>query len=85
MAKRISTKILLLTTCILFYVIFAFYTAVLTSEMTVMPAPFTVESLRDLLKYDYDIAVWDGDFVYEYLAASPPGSAQSEVFSQKIE
>ena len=83
-AKRTSTKILLIATCILFYVIFAFYTAVLTSEMTVMPAPFTIESLNDILAYDYDIAVWDQDFVYEHLAARPPGSVQSEVFNKKI-
>ena len=83
-ARRTSTKILLLSTCILFYVIFAFYTAVLTSEMTVLPAPFTVESLSDVLAYDFDIAVWDQDFVYENLAASAPETVKWEVFNKKI-
>ncbi len=83
-ARRASTKLLVMTTFALTYVVFAFYTAVLTSEMTVLPPPFTIKSLEDVIDYDYQIMVHDGDFVYQHFATSDAGSVERRVFEQKI-
>ena len=68
---RLANRLLVLSICILSFIIFAYYTADLTSLMTSGPKAVTIKSFEEALEADYKFIVWP-DTSYETLMKDAP-------------
>ena len=80
----IPSRILFFTTGLSSFVLFGFYTALLTSLMTVQsPAP-SLEEFADVLDAGYSLIVVDNSFSYDVLASARSESKLRDIFELKI-
>ncbi len=73
--NQISSKILFSMTCFLAFVLYATYTAALTSVMTLTPSAESVTSFQDILDRGMHLYVWKGSIDEQTLAKQESGSS----------
>jgi hypothetical protein len=57
-----SNRVCLLLISLGAFLIFVYYTAFLTSFMTISDPPQKIEGFKDVLAMDYNILIWKGSF-----------------------
>ena len=83
--RSISSKILYLTVGLCTYVIFALYSADLTTMMTVGSHEPSIKSFSDVIKYDFNVMTHKATSWHGILKKSLPGTAMSQVYNEKMD
>ena len=73
--KRSSLKIIYLSVCLFSYLVFEFYTADLTSRLTVIPPEVSIGTLSQALNLGYKIVVEDNTVLEIVLSTAPEGTS----------
>ena len=81
---RISAKILLLTSGISMYLLFMFYSADLTTEMTTGQGLHPVRNFEDVINGDYKVIVMEATGQFEEMKNSLPGTAKHTYYHNQI-
>ena len=69
-----SVKVLSLVIVVFGFVMFSFYSATLTSSMTVLEPPIQIKSLADLTKYQFKAYTSKGTIFEQLLKTAKPGT-----------
>eukprot|EP00095_Tigriopus_kingsejongensis_P003977 maker-scaffold310_size212938-snap-gene-1.21 protein:Tk03977 transcript:maker-scaffold310_size212938-snap-gene-1.21-mRNA-1 annotation:"hypothetical protein BRAFLDRAFT_85341" len=84
MKTRLPTRILFLFTCATGFVLFSFYTAVLTTNMTVLLAPHRIKSFQDVLGTDYKVVTTQNSAMHSALRDTDPGTSLNKLYESKM-
>ncbi|TRY72054.1 hypothetical protein TCAL_17138 [Tigriopus californicus] len=74
MKTRLTTRILFYITCTSSFLFFAYYTAVLTSSMTVQPQATPIASFRDIIGTDYKLTTIENSAMSDAILLSKVGT-----------
>ena len=77
-----SKKCLFLTASMFGIVIFAYYNADLTTNMTIAPSPLKINSFEDIANSDFMVRTWPNMLFYNMLATENPDSSRGKVFKK---
>ena len=82
--SKSSVRLLFVVTCLSTYMIFAYYSAVLTSSMTVLEPQNQLKSYNDIITYSYNMLVLRGSNFETFLKESKPPSIFHEIYEKRI-
>lgn len=74
MKMKMTTRILFYITCTSSFLFFAYYTAVLTSSMTVQPEATPIASFRDIIGTDYQLTTIENSAMSDAILLSKAGT-----------
>ena len=78
--KSISARIMYLSGSFMAYVLFSYYEAVLTAELTTVGAKFNIRNFQDVMKYEYNVIVRHSSSNHEILRSAEEGTAMHNVY-----
>ncbi len=84
---RVSSRIIFQSSCLFCFVVFSFYTGVLTSLMTSRRPPAPITELRQVLTSPagYRVLLKEGTSHVEFVRTSPRGSPLREIYETMVE
>ncbi len=82
--RRLSAKILYLTSSLAGLLLMSHYASDLTSRITVGPTPVPIKSLGDALRQGYEIAIRGGTSLQDSLSRAPKGSPAYRAYAQSL-
>ena len=82
--KRKASKIVLMTSAVAYYVVFAYFTCDLTAKMTSKPAPLNINSFQDVIDQGYNVAVYEKAFYLPYFKRAPEDSAMRMIYKNMV-
>ena len=83
--RRASVKLLHFTFCVFACVIFAFYSADLTSRLTVNPSRAKIKSFAEAYEQDFTVAVLGGSVTETMMASATKGSGMNMVWEDRVQ
>ena len=75
----ITSRIISLVTYLFAFLIFAYYSAFLTSLMATQDLPVEIKSFQEVLEQDLDLIMWKSSSYEQIIKDSKPGSAMNKV------
>ena len=81
---RQSVRTLSLSIILFGFITYSFYTATLTSSMTVLEAPVQIKSFSDLLKYEFKSYTSKGTIFETIIKSAKPGTDLYDVYQQDM-
>ena len=81
---RQSVRTISLVIILFGFVKYSFYTATLTSSMTVLEPPIQIKSLSDLLKYQFKSYTSERTIFEQLLREADPGTEMYDIFHKDM-
>ena len=83
--KRLKGKVLVMTALLFGLAMLSLFRGSLLSKLAVRRMDYTVNSLEDVLREDYDISTSRGTAFSEYFSQAPEGSVRKQLWNKKRE
>ena len=80
-----TAKLLFNITGLFGFLMFAYYSAVLTSLMTAAAPPLEIRSFEDVLMHGLDVFIWKDSAPVRDMSTAKPGTAQSKVYQDMLD
>ena len=82
-SKKLTPRLLTLTTSTLTLLFFAFYTTDITAKMTSGPSDTPIRTFEDVIHKNYEV-ITNNNYFESILASSKPGSAKLQVYNNNF-
>ena len=79
-----ASKIVLMTSAVTYYLVFAYFTCDLTAKMTSKPAPLNINSFQDVIDQGYKVSVYEKAFYLPYFKRAPEDSAMKKIYNNMV-
>ena len=82
--KSTSSRIIYFSGSIMSYVLFSYYEAVLTAELTTVGAKFNIRNFQDVINNEYNVIVRHSSSNHEILRSAEEGTAMHHVYYKNM-